>query len=576
MGNETQPVGSTQPKIYVKVIGDNVNIRDGADRQHRSIAKPKRGDVLGKTEEKIGEKIGQSDDGKWFQVETTDNKRGWIHAKLVEEQPLKVELQSQQGQQPQQPERPASPTITPPMDPATFIKKLFVKDVTDQQIGKILSDKKIEKKELENLTKSPINEELFDLIDNGMVVGSGNGKITLEEIKKFNEVLDAYTRVICDGDRNKAIELYKNAKTFEMADLKAVEDASKDVASSLGITNSSTDQQIISSFGKLTEPCKAIITTYYTILKTSGITGQALINRISLRLASLALVSQLDAASQKMILGVDVALPKYDGEITQDNISSYLQGKKLEENKTEERVAERGVSASDAKLDDPFSSDDENKTNEIIKKMDSELKGLQSLDVEKQRIKKNEVHAKYEAQISDALKSKIKLAEEETREHLLPAFQDGTGALDPAVMNLQTVRGYAHRLAAEMLFRNMISINSNKPVNLGVVKAEISSNGSLKLLKEGKQECTVTEAIKLLIEKSGTGKQVFDISVIEAIGKRLVEAQRRPASRQPDSTGTVRRKKGGTVSPDSGRGITRKPKAQQKTSAQAAKKLFGG
>jgi hypothetical protein len=201
-------------------------------------------------------------------------------------------------------------------------------------VKRILTDKMIDRTEAKELG---ISDELFDLIDNSMAVGGkGDGKITLQEIGKFNIDVDKYAKVVCDGNRDMAVEMYKAAKGFEMRDLNAVEDASAGVAGALGITGASIAQGPDACFSRLSPEIKAVMVRYFNGLSASDRT----VARISLRLASLVLIAQLDDASQDKLLGTH-GLPKFDMPITPETVSNYLlQEKRLAEKKEGEKAEE--------------------------------------------------------------------------------------------------------------------------------------------------------------------------------------------------------------------------------------------
>jgi len=222
--------------------------------------------------------------------------------------------------------RPELKLNTEAVEQAKAFMRNFVSKLSDVQSA--YADKGvITREEAGRLGMSTV---LFDLIDSGMVTGiQGDGKITVEEIRKFNETIDKYMAAFpMITDRNKVIELYKAAPSFEMQDLDRVINTEKSIENGgLGITITEK-----TTFKELQATLKPQV---YEVVRAK-LTGEkvgANVTSLCQLLSALPLISQMNAKTQKDIFGIDTTktpLQRYEGEINEANILDYLRVKKEE------------------------------------------------------------------------------------------------------------------------------------------------------------------------------------------------------------------------------------------------------
>ena len=204
---------------------------------------------------------------------------------------------------------------------------LFVQKLTDKQSA-YAKDEVITREEAGKLEISPA---LFDLIDSGMVTGiKGDGKISIDEIKRFNEPIDKYVAAF-PITRDKAIELYRTAPSFEMQDLdKVIKTATSIENGGLGV-NITVGTTFKDLQANLRPEVFGVIRAKYTGDKVGNN-----VKSLCQLLAALPLISLMDTKTQKDIFGIDAAktpLQRYEGEANQENILSYVTGKNKEEAK---------------------------------------------------------------------------------------------------------------------------------------------------------------------------------------------------------------------------------------------------
>ena len=359
-GNNVGASGNNRPAIGIVVVKDNqyhiTNIRNYPDFKGAVVAKTVPGAKLSY--------LSKSNNGFWYEVVYPNCKKpGWIFNKLVKEQPIVAQPKPEAPVAPAAPLAPAAPSAAadkksqpatdvkpssaetpapigtgpavkgnPPAtrsDAEVFFDTFKAHDKYLQFITKKDKERKIDRTEAKTMG---ISDALFDLIDSGMVVGGkGDGYITVEEISQFDHDVDKYAKVICDGDRGKAVEQYNAAKGFEWRDLNAVESSSDVVGSALGIVKGISGTQLFGILGGLTPPLNTIMAAYcrstLRVKEDNTVVTDDLVKRINLRLASLSLVAQLDDAFQDKVLGAH-GLPKFNLPITPENIFNYVLGRK--------------------------------------------------------------------------------------------------------------------------------------------------------------------------------------------------------------------------------------------------------
>jgi hypothetical protein len=194
-------------------------------------------------------------------------------------------------------------------------------------LDKALTDNFIDEKTAKE--KYHISKELFDLVDGNMDVnGKRDGKITLAELRRANEVIDAYAEVLCHGDRELAIELYKTAPAFKMIDLGTAKSTAERLEKEWGVTDSTTFGQLIGKVNRDLWPALNIEFARLSNKKPEEVMAETIVGKgntrkICLFIASLPLISQLDPKIQEKLLGVK--LPRiFNDEVTEENIIKYV------------------------------------------------------------------------------------------------------------------------------------------------------------------------------------------------------------------------------------------------------------
>lgn len=228
----------------------------------------------------------------------------------------------------------------------SFLKKF---NVADDKAQKIAEDGTIDKDEIKDLveTSKAISYPLIQLIDRNMVdKGRSDEQITDEqitedEVKKFDQTVGKYSKAF-DISEDKAIELYKNAPAFEMVDLdKVIETAEGLKKGALGIEIAAN-----TSFGKLSSKIdpkfESVLKEKFAQLRGISVNdvkfdtyiywkkekneaeAKESADKMCKFLAALPLISRLDKETQKEVFGISKALPRFEGEINEENILSYL------------------------------------------------------------------------------------------------------------------------------------------------------------------------------------------------------------------------------------------------------------